>query len=126
MNTIFFNGNLASDAKVSKINDKDVINFTVIVNLSKDEKPLAFSCSYWRTSENLMQYLTKGKKVGISGHIRKIEATQKGEVIYINTNVTVERLELLGGKDDATQTPVEPTVSTPEQQVVIQSEDLPF
>ena len=130
MNTIIINGNLANDAKINDVNGKQVCNITLICNQEKDGKPLVFSISYWNCSENLLKFLTKGKKISVTGYIRKIEATTKDENTYVNTYVTAYSLELLGdSKPVEAQNSEEPAIVTPtaqKQQTITQDEDLPF
>lgn len=127
MNSITITGNLAADAKLQTINEKEVLNFTLISNDVKDEKGIKFQCTYWRRADNLVQYLTKGKKIAVSGYIRKIEGVQKDKTVYVNTCVQVERLELLRSKkDEAKPEPEESKINPPIETSKTQSEDLPF
>ena len=68
-------GCLTGDTKVKKVKDKEVVNFTVVINDSyktKDGKKKEFTtyvhCSYWQSSK-IAKYLTKSTVVTVTGRI---------------------------------------------------------
>ena len=77
MNSLNIIGNLTADPQSRNVNDKTVCSFTVAVNRrggqnDKDGKPLVdfFRVNAWnKLGENCQKFLSKGKKVGVSGSV---------------------------------------------------------
>ena len=68
-------GCLTGDTKVKRVKNKEVVNFTVVINDSyktKDGKKNEFTtyihCSYWQSSK-IAKYLTKSTVVTVTGRI---------------------------------------------------------
>ena len=65
-------GNLAKDAEVKEIQSlqNKAIQFSIAVNLKKDDPPIWVSCTKWVKpggSTNVANYLKKGTQVFVSG-----------------------------------------------------------
>lgn len=62
-------GNVGQDAKVSQHEGKNIINFSVAVQIRKDVTQWV-DCAYWRNGDQsvaVADYITKGKKVYVEG-----------------------------------------------------------
>ena len=88
-----------------------VSNFAIAVNGKKkqgnqwvDEVDY-FDCTlFGNQAEKLQQYLGKGKQVGISGRLKQQRWQDNGQN-RSKVVVIVDRLDLLGGRDDGQQRP---------------------
>ncbi|NVZ11703.1 single-stranded DNA-binding protein [Allochromatium humboldtianum] len=97
-------GNLTKDAEVRKTaSGQCVCNFTVAVNNRRDKdkaRTKYYDCGLWgkRAESTLPQYLTKGKKVWVSGDVnaRAYIPKEGGEPKVVLT-LMVDEIELLGG-----------------------------
>ena len=101
-------GNLTKDAEVRKTaSGQCVCNFTVAVNNRRDKdkaRTKYYDCGLWgkRAESTLPQYLTKGKKVWVSGDVnaRAYIPKEGGEPKVVLT-LMVDEIELLGGEIQA-------------------------
>ena len=96
LNQCNFTGNLVRDAEVRKAGEDEVASFTVAVNGRKDGDALYVSCSYWRPNR-VVQYLTKGKPVLVSGEVKVDTYDAKDGSVRAAMRLTVRKLLLLGG-----------------------------
>lgn len=74
MNVLNIIGNLTRDPESRQVGDKTVCNFTVAVNRRRkvEGQPDAdfFRVSAWgKTGENCQKFLSKGRKVGVTGSV---------------------------------------------------------
>lgn len=109
LNSIVITGNLAhavGEREVQKVGETTKLTITIASNQSvkvngewKNE-PSFFDVVMWgKLADNLKPYLTKGKGVGISGHLKQDrweKDGQKKSKIYI----VADNVKLLGGKAD--------------------------
>lgn len=77
-----------------------VSRFTVAINrqFKKDETDFINCVAFGKTAETIANYLTKGKQIGIVGHIQTGSYDKEGTKVY-TTDVIVESFEFVGGKD---------------------------
>lgn len=78
MNVVVIMGRLARDPELRQTGSgKDVVSFAVAVNRTKDE--VAFiPCTAWdKTAELIAQHFSKGKPIGVTGHLSARSYTDK-------------------------------------------------
>ncbi|MBW8742564.1 MAG: single-stranded DNA-binding protein [Acidobacteria bacterium] len=81
MNVVMLIGNLATDVEIKDVGeDKRVANFLLAVNRrTKDGGADFFRVTVWdKQAEHCAQYLVKGKRVGVEGHLRSSAWEQDG------------------------------------------------
>lgn len=73
MNVFCFTGNLGRDVEVRDVSGTTVANFTVAAKsgFGQNEQTIWVDCALWgkRAEGKLVEYLTKGQKVAVSGEI---------------------------------------------------------
>lgn len=96
-----------------------IVRFSIAVDRrNKDDGADFISCTaFGKTAELIHQYVRKGNRVGISGHIQTGSYEKDGKKIY-TTDVIADSIDFLENK-----TAVEPKE---EFVPVIEDEDLPF
>lgn len=114
LNSVVIVGNLTRDPELKKINDSDVVNFSIATNRKYKEKKETsfFDCELWgKPAEVFNKYMTKGQRVGIRGRLRQSSwKTPEGET-RSRVTITVEDFQFLSYKKDdetpatATDTP---------------------
>lgn len=116
-------GNIGQNAKITEVNGRKSINFSLAHNRTytdakgvKVEETTWISCSYWKDkdqSTKIAEYLTPGTKVFVEGVPTVRTYKNKENQILAAFNLTVIHIELLGAKKDegtqpqAAQEPVE-------------------
>lgn len=93
-------GNLVGDAEVKSGKDgKEFVSFRVAVNegSGEDKKTTYFDISYVKSG--LLQYLTKGQAVYVSGRL-SLSAVSKDDKAYLNAYVSAKDIVLLGSRND--------------------------
>jgi len=108
MNIYSFTGRLGRDAETRFTQGGMAIcNFTVAVDFgfgeSKGTNWLRCSLFGKRAEGQLPQYLVKGTQVAISGELRVREYDDKDGVKRTSVEVNVDKLDLIGGKQDGQQ-----------------------
>lgn len=104
INHVTLVGNLTRDAELKYTNSGQAVsNISVAVNRRTKrgeqwvEEAHFFDCTVWgRTAEALIQYLVKGKMVGIEGQLRQERWEQEGRS-RSKVTISVNNLQLLGG-----------------------------
>lgn len=81
-------------------------NVSIAVNRSKKQgdewvdEVSYFDITIWgKTAENLKPYLTKGKQIGVSGHLKQDRWEKDGQK-HSRVYIVAEDVQLLGGKSD--------------------------
>ena len=125
MNSVNLIGNLTRDPEIRNYGDdqKAVCYFTIAINRLGDGADFPRIVTFGKTAENCSRYLSKGRKVGITGRISTSGFEKDGQKQY-RTEVIADRVEFLSGvqmdkKDD----------QEPEQvqaQFAAIAEDIPF
>ena len=98
MNKLIAVGNLAANPELrSTPNGIPVCTFTIAVNGRKqDESATFFRVTAWRQlGENCNRYLTKGKKVFVSGPVSVSTYTAKDGTTRASMEITAEDVEFL-------------------------------
>lgn len=93
-------GNLVSDAEVKTGKDgKEFVSFRVAVSEGSGEerKSTYYDISYVKSG--LLQYLTKGQAVYVSGRL-SLSAVAKDGKAYLNAYVGAKDIVLVGGQRD--------------------------
>lgn len=103
MNNVTLIGRLARDPEMkSTSNDSMVANFTLAVDrpMAKEKTAdfIRIVC-FGKTAELVERYLSKGRQVGVQGHIQTGSYEDKdGRKVY-TTDVVASRIEFLGSKE---------------------------
>ena len=97
---VFLTGRLGKDAEVRQTQGGAVAGFSVAtdVGFGDRKQTLWFDCSIWgkRAESGLIQYLTKGQQVAISGELSEREHEGK-----VYKQIRVDDIDLMGGKKPA-------------------------
>ena len=131
MNRVILTGRLVRDAELSYIasNATPKMSFSMAVerNYQKDKnnKKVDFiNCEMiGKHTENLCQYVTKGKQILVEGELNIDNYEKDGEKRSF-TKVKVDRLEFLGGSTTEKKTNADTLEFTDFQEV--NDEDIPF
>lgn len=104
MNQVTFVGRLGKDPSTRDAGQSTVCGATLAVAaFKKDDPPIWVDISAWgKTGEILQRYGKKGQQIAVAGRLEKPRAwinNQNGEANCAIT-MTVEKLTLLGSKDD--------------------------
>ena len=98
MNKLIVIGNLTANPELrSTPNGIPVCTFTIAVNGRKQDEPATFfRVTAWRQlGENCNRYLTKGKKVFVSGPVSVSTYTAKDGTTRASMEITAEDVEFL-------------------------------
>jgi single-strand DNA-binding protein len=135
INSVILIGNLTKDPQFFKTQSGiSYARFTVATTKKyKDNEETAFiSCIAWRQSADFLnQYAKKGNTISVEGHITTGSYDDKttGKKIY-TTDVTVDRVHLIGRSSNPTTQQTDSTVDELEfdtgSPISISSDDLPF
>ncbi len=118
MNSVSFMGRIVKDASITQYsNDVKVANFTVVVNRDRkngdnwEETPTFIDLVlFGKTAESYLKYLTKGKVVGIEGHLAQDRWEKDGKQ-FSKLKVVVDRIYPFitgsGKKADGSETTAE-------------------
>ena len=101
-------GNLGSDAKVENVNGREFVSFNVAHTErwktetgEIKESTQWVSCAMDAGNKELLEHLKKGKSVFVIGHgSARCYSSPKTKRFEAGLNISVIRLELLGGKPD--------------------------
>ncbi|KKU53477.1 MAG: Single-stranded DNA binding protein [Candidatus Moranbacteria bacterium GW2011_GWE2_47_10] len=106
MASISFVGSLGRDSEIKALSNGMMLKFTVATNTGwKDKKVTTWlNCAlFGKQAESLEQYLKKGTKVFITGEFEAREYEKKDGGKGISLDVRVDRVELLGKREDNQQ-----------------------
>ena len=126
MNKLVLTGNLTRSPELrSTPNGIPVCTFTIAVNGRKSDDPTAyFRITVWRQlAEICNRYLTKGKKVFVSGPVSVSTYTAKDGTTRASLEVTAEDVEFLSPAGTAAENA---TVDERAGFVKVEDEELPF
>lgn len=109
LNTFCCTGNLGGDAETKDFDGRIKARYRIAISGRKDSTTW-LTCDHWDCHQNLLPYLTKGKKVAISGRIEEQgwtgkDGQPKSAIVLVVSNVT-----LLGGKEEPEAAPRQPSV----------------
>jgi|TARA_R100001163_G_C5005984_1_gene153506 single-strand DNA-binding protein len=101
-------GNLGGDAEQKSVGSTNVTNFSIAStdynSKTQENETIWVNCALWGArGDSLVQYLTKGSKVMVSGKLSQDTYTAKstGEP-KTSLKITVDQIQLMGskGKDE--------------------------
>lgn len=132
MNKIILIGNLTSvpELKGTQTGHK-VCSFGLAVNDRRggDQNTQFFRVSVWdRMGESCMTYLSKGKKVFVSGPLTVRTYSKHDGSTGVSLEVTANDVEFLSPRDDAAAAPVynAPPPPQPSAPMPVETDELPF
>ena len=128
MNVLNIIGNLTRDPESRQVGDKTVCNFTVAVNRrqkDKDGNNVAdfFRISAWgKIGETCQKYLTKGRKVGVTGSVSVHPYAGQDGTPKASLEVFASEVEFLSsGNNNEQSAPAQASAPIP-----VETEELPF
>lgn len=132
MNVLNIIGNLTRDPESRQVGDKSVCNFTVAVNRRKkvEGQPDAdfFRVSAWgKTGENCQKFLSKGRKVGVTGSVSVHPFAGQDGTPKASLEVLASDVEFLssGNSEQSSSAPA-PAPTSDGTPVNIDDSELPF
>lgn len=120
MNKIIMIGNLTKDPelKYAAGSGTAVTRITLAVNrpYKKDEVDFINCLAFGKTAETMSNYLAKGSKISIEGHIQTGSYTAQDGTKRYTTDVVIEKMEFLSKakKSDGTSAPASEPAAAPE------------
>ncbi len=127
MNKIFIIGNLVRDPELRATpSGVAVCTFTIAVNGRKPDDTQFFRITTWRqTAENCQRFLTKGRKVAVTGAVSLNTYTAKDGTTKASLEVNADEVEFLTPRGEGGYTPQQ-TVDAQAGFVPVDDEPLPF
>lgn len=100
LNNFCATGNLGGDAETKDFDGRVKARYRIAISGRKEGSTTWLTCDHWDVHPNLLPYLTKGKKVAISGRIEEQgwvgkDGQPKSAIVCVVNNVT-----LIGGKEE--------------------------
>lgn len=138
MNVVILTGRLTRDPEVRYANESQtaIARFSLAVDrpFSRDEEKKADFPSvvcFGKTAELVEKYVTKGKKIGVTGRLQTGSYTNKDGVKVYTTDVVADRVEFLEKKDQTDAAAVESRADSGETADVYRDfekleDDVPF
>ena len=126
MQKLIIIGNLTANPELrSTPNGIPVCTFTIAVNGRKQDEPATFfRVTAWRQlGENCNRYLTKGKKVFVSGPVSVSTYTAKDGTTRASMEITADEVEFLSPAGTGVENA---TVDAQAGFVKVENEELPF
>ena len=131
MNVLNITGNLTRDPESRQVGDKTVCNFTVAVNRRGQKDANGnniadfFRVSAWgKTGESCQKYLSKGRKVGVTGSVSVHPYLAQDGTAKANLEVFASDVEFLSSgnnSEQATSSASDTSGGTP-----VETDELPF
>lgn len=123
MNKIILVGNLTKDPETRTTpNGKTVCNFDLAVN-DRQGNATYFRISAWeKQGENCQRYLSKGKKVMVTGPVSARAYTDRNGKANVSIEVTANEVEFLSPANNAAA----PTPYPASDPMPVEVEDIPF
>ena len=105
INHVTIVGRLTRDAEISYLpSGAAVAKISIAVNRSRkngdqwvEEVSYFDSAIFGKTAENLRQYLSKGKQIGLEGHLKQDRWEKDGQK-FSRISIIADNVQLLGGK----------------------------
>lgn len=125
MNKLIIIGNLTCDPESRATQSgKTVCNFSVAVN-DRDET-IFFRVSVWgKTGEACQRYLSKGRKVYVSGPLSYRTYQTSDRTTKVSLEVTGNEVEFLSSRNEVSAFPTAQN-SAPDGYTAVETEDIPF
>jgi len=116
INHVTIVGRLTRDAEISYLpSGTAVAKISIAVNRSRkngdqwvEEVSYFDSAIFGKTAENLKPYLSKGKQIGLEGHLKQDRWEKDGQK-FSKVSIIADNVQLLGGKSDGGQSSGAPT-----------------
>lgn len=126
-------GRLTRDAEISYLpSGVAVAKISIAVNRSRkngdqwvDEVSYFDSAIFGKTAENLKPYLSKGKQIGVEGHLKQDRWEKEGQK-FSKISIIADNVQLLGGWSDNGWSPSAPAGEQSSQSGDDYPEDIPF
>ena len=107
INHVTIVGRLTRDAEISYLpSGAPMAKISIAVNRSRkngdqwmDEVSYFDSAIFGKTAENLKPYLSKGKQVGLEGHLKQDRWEKDGQK-FSRISIIADNVQLLGGRSD--------------------------
>lgn len=97
----FASGRIVKDA-VRFSPDKDGYGFTIAVNGISDDETVFLNCSiFGKRTEKLSPYLLKGKRVIVTGNLKKNSYKRNDGSIYDGLKLNVGDINFIGSKNES-------------------------
>lgn len=128
MNKIILVGNLTKDPETRTTpNGKTVCNFDLAVN-DRQGNATYFRISAWeKQGENCQRYLSKGKKVMVTGPVSARAYTDRAGKANVSIEVTANEVEFLSPANNvATPAYPAPDPYPPSAPMPVETDELPF
>lgn len=132
MNKVILIGNLTRDPEIKATKSgKVVCEFTIAVN-DRQGNAQYFRVSVWeKRGESCQKYLSKGKKVYVSGPVSARAYQSNSGETRVSVEVTADEVEFLSGRDTAEQSYQQQEREAIQQEtapamVAVETEELPF
>lgn len=135
MNKVILIGNLTRDPEIRRTNSGlAVCTFTLAVNRPKNKDGVSqadyITVQTWRTSaENCAKYLSKGRKVAISGKLATRSYEKDGHKVYV-TEVVADDVEFLTPRSQQSDNGYQPDESAGDADrqgfTPVDDDELPF
>ncbi len=131
MNNVSLIGNLTRDPEIRWSSDLAVARFSIAINRGKDKNGNDKGADYpnivvfGKQAENCEKYLSKGKKVSVTGHIKTGSYEKDGRKVY-TTDVIADRIEFLTPLNQDATAPQSYDSDVPQGFEAIDDEDIPF
>lgn len=128
MNTVNLIGNLTRDPEIRYTSGAEpmaIATFTLAINRAKDGADFPRVKCFGRTAENCERYLSKGRKVAVTGRIQTGSYEKDGRKVY-TTDVVAERVEFLNGVDQSGADTGREEIADPRGQFAQLDDDVPW
>ena len=107
INHVTIVGRLTRDAEISYLpSGAAVAKISIAVNRSRkngdqwvEEVSYFDSAIFGKAAENLRQYLSKGKQIGLEGHLKQDRWEKDGQK-FSRISIIADNVQLLGGRSD--------------------------
>lgn len=100
MNNCTFIGNLTRDCKTGTTREqKAYVTFSLAINEGRNRAVTYVDCIYSGNVQNIVPYLTKGKKVAVMGSVKAEAYLAQDGTARGTLNCSVHSLELLSAND---------------------------
>jgi single-strand DNA-binding protein len=98
MNSVTLIGNLTKDPELKERNDVKVCDLRVAENDGRDETPLFIDVSVFRRQAEVCEkYLSKGRRVAVTGRLRFSEWKAKDGSKRSRHTIVADRVDFIGG-----------------------------
>lgn len=138
INHVIIVGRLTRAAEISYLPSGAVVaKISIAVNRSRkngdqwvEEVSYFDSAIFGKTAENLKPYLTKGKQIGLEGHLKQDRWEKDGQK-FSKISIVADNVQLLGGRSDGGGSGYSEAASAPTGAAISQSgdgdpDDIPF